>query len=89
MTKDSTEFKNENHTSSGGGATFLEQLQNEPLDLLNLYGLIETVTTAPTAAPTKLFDQVKLYTDSLASPTVYKVYFYITKLNVWKSVSLS
>ena len=83
------EFKNTEHPTGGSKATFLEELQNCPLDLLNLYGLIETVTTAPTAAPTKLFDQVKLYTDSLASPTVYKVYFYITKLNVWKSVSLS
>lgn len=67
----------------------LEDIQASPVDLLNIFHLIETVTAVPTGVPTKLYDQVKLYTDSLTAPSVYKVYFYITGLNVWKSVALT
>lgn len=86
-----TEFKQHNSELSDtpDAQSLIEQLQDLPLDLLNLYGLLETVTVAPTGKPTKLFDQIKLYTDSLATPTVWRLYVYFTSINAWHYVALT
>jgi len=57
--------------------------------ILNLQDFLQTVTAAPTAAPKKFHDSVVLYTDSLSSPTVYRIYFYSRELNDWLYVALS
>lgn len=59
------------------------------VDIFNILGMLDIVTTAPTAAPSSLYGQVKLYTDSLTTPTVYTLYIYMPKIKVWKSVALT
>lgn len=54
-----------------------------------LFGLFQTVVTAPTQPPKNYLDQIQLLTDSLTSPTTYTLYFYSAELNVWKSVALT
>jgi len=52
-------------------------------------GDIETVTTIPSSTPLNFEQSIKFYTDSLTSPSVYRIYFYIPALNVWKYTSLT
>jgi len=53
-------------------------------DLLALSGLIETVTVVPTHVPTKFYDQFKIYTDSVSSPTIYRLYWYSNQTKTWQ-----
>ena len=62
---------------------------NVPQYLTDLFGMIETVTTAPTLAPRNFYQQVKLYTDSTSAPTIYRLYIYMPKLNAWHYVALT
>lgn len=59
------------------------------LNLFEILGMIEVVTTAPTAAPTNLYGQFKLYTDSITTPTVFTLYVYMPRIKLWKSVTLA
>lgn len=58
-------------------------------DILNISGFIQTVTTTPSKRPRNLYDQVKIYTDSLSSPTVRRLYIYSIDLDDWLYVTLS
>lgn len=53
------------------------------LDLLYLGGLVETVTTVPTHIPTRFEQQIKLYVDSVTSPTLKILYLYSNQANSW------
>jgi len=57
--------------------------------ILNLQDFLQTVTTTPTAAPKKFHDSVVIYTDSLSSPTVRRLYIYSRELGDWLYVALS
>jgi len=92
MTDKIEEFKpvfEESGSTKEQGVFNLAEILTMPLDLLKVYGLIETVTVVPTAAPTKLYEQIKLYTDSLTTPTVYRLYFYMVGTNNWHYCTLS
>lgn len=60
-----------------------------PFVAQEVFGMFETVTTVPTKTPKNLVNQIVFYTDSLSAPSVYRLYIYSTKLNVWKYVALS
>lgn len=61
----------------------------QPVNLFEIFGMIEVVTTAPTAAPNSLYEQIKLYTDSISTPTVFTLYVYMPRIKLWKSVTLA
>lgn len=53
------------------------------IDLRDLFGMIETVSVAPSAVPQTLYDQFKIYTNS----TTYRFYWYDTTAGVWHYVT--
>jgi hypothetical protein len=61
----------------------------KPQQVRDLFGMFATVTTAPSAEPKRAIDQIVFYTDSISSPTTYKIYMWSTNLRVWKSATLS
>ena len=56
----------------------LEVLPPELHHVLNIEGMLETRTTAPTATTVvkKLSDSIFIYVDSKSSPTVMRLYVY-------------
>jgi len=62
---------------------------SKPQNIINLEGFIQTVTTIPTEAPKTFYDSQKIYTDSLSSPTVRRLYIYSVDLSDWLYVALS
>jgi len=54
-----------------------------------IFGSLQIVTTAPTSTPITFGQHFVLYTDSLSSPTVYRLYIYFPKLNSWHYVALT
>lgn len=67
-------------------------LQNQPDNqgfarvlFSDLFGGIQTVSSAPTAAPINVYDQVKVY----VSGTTYRLYVYDTKAAVWHYATLT
>lgn len=84
MEQTNNNFVNEvikNHTHDG---VLSQRVQTQ-----NLFGLFETVTTAPTGYPVGggPWAQVKIHYNSVGP--VWKLYIYDTLNNVWKSVTLS
>jgi len=64
-------------------------LPNNPYSILNLEDFIETVTSIPTEAPKNYYQSIKIYTDSLSSPTTRRLYIYSVELDDWLYVALS
>lgn len=54
----------------------------------DIFGNFRTTTTVPTDVPKTVADQVRIYVDSLTSPTIWRLYWYDIKSNVWKYSSL-
>lgn len=77
------------HSSNDERPLTFNDFSSFPLDILNLYGLIETVTAVPAGKPVKFYDQFKLYTDSLTSPSIYRLYVYMVGLNAWHYCALT
>ncbi|MCK4500871.1 hypothetical protein KAU11_10250 [Candidatus Babeliales bacterium] len=52
---------------------------------LDIEGGLETVTTAPTTSdrPRKMSEAVKIYVDSISSPTVMRLYTFSRESNTW------
>lgn len=48
-------------------------------DLINLFGMIETVSVAPTHIPIRLIDQIKLYRNGSTT----RIYIYDTTNKTW------
>lgn len=71
------------------GGMAAKPLPNKPFSILNLEDFIETVTTAPTEPPKTFYDSVKIYTDSISSPTTRRLYIYSRELADWLYVALS
>lgn len=59
------------------------------INLFDIFGMIETVTTIPTGEPTDLYGQVKIYIDDLDSPSTKRLYIYSTEASIWNYVSLT
>lgn len=59
------------------------------LELFQLLGMVETVTTAPTLAPRTFYEQFKLYVDDVTTPTVFRLYIFMPKINAWHYVALT
>lgn len=55
----------------------------KPVDIFQIDGWVETVTTVPTHTPKNFEQQVKLYVDSITAPTVKTLYIYSNKTNTW------
>lgn len=60
-----------------------------PLFASQIQGMLDIVTVAPTGSPRNFSNQIVLYTDSLTSPTVYRLYVFIPNLNTWHYVALT
>lgn len=58
------------------------------LKFIDLEGMIDTVTVAPTHTPTKLQAQILIYIDNLTTPTVKRLYIYSHKAKIWNYVTL-
>lgn len=63
----------------------LEDYHANLIDLVQIDGLIETVTVIPTHVPKSFEQQVKLYVDSITAPTTYIFYVYSNKTNTWSA----
>ena len=60
------------------------------LDIKDLEGFIETVTTIPSGTPSKGFwRQFKIYVDDISSPSTQRLYMYSTKTNTWLYATLT
>lgn len=53
--------------------------------LENIWGVIKTVSTAPTHVPRKFDEQIVLY----VSGVTYRLYIYDTNANVWRYATLT
>jgi len=65
------------------------KFKTKELDIFDIIGMIETVTTIPTKSPTKFKEQFKIYVDDIATPTTKTLYIYSNKTNTWLSVGLT
>ncbi len=63
----------------------LEEELKQPQFVSELFGMIQTVTTAPSGNPTKLIDQIKIFNDS----GTRKLRIYDTSNGTWYGVTLS
>ena len=61
---------------------------NEPVQLSDILGMIETITYIPSATPRNFQEQFKLQVDSLTSPTTFRLFIYFTKVKLWKSIDI-
>ncbi len=61
----------------------------KPIDLQDIDRRLKVVTAVPTSSPKKFYDTIVLYVDSVASPTVFRVYFYNEKTKAWKYAALT
>ena len=61
--------------------------QSQSLDIFNIQGMVDTVSSVPTKTPTKFSDQVKLYADSFTAPTDQRLYFYSNRTKSWVAYS--
>jgi len=59
------------------------------IDIKDIDGYIETVTSVPTGTPSNVWRQMKFYVDSLSSPSTKRLYIYSNKLNSWSYVALT
>ena len=68
--------------------------QSSPIPTTNVWlyvlqGYIKTVATIPAYTP-KTFEQaVKIYMDSLATPTVKRLYLYSFEAKIWNYITLT
>lgn len=53
------------------------------IQLFDIFGMIETVTVVPTKTPTRFSQQVKIYVDSITTPTDKRLYIYSNKTHTW------
>lgn len=51
----------------------------------DVFGMFETVTSAPTKTPRNFFEQIKVY----SSGGVFRIYIYDTVSNAWKNATLT
>ena len=56
---------------------------NVPSYLTNSIGSIETVTAVPTGKPTKMIDQIKIYTNG----ATFRFYWYDQNADVWHYIT--
>lgn len=61
----------------------MENIKDNAVHLFQILDMFEVVTVAPTAKPANVYGQIKLYVDSLTSPTVFGMWVYFPKVNVW------
>lgn len=74
---EATQQQNQPNQDTTGDIGFAER------NIQTIEGFIEVVTVIPTYTPTKFQQQIKIYTDSLLSPTVRALYIYNYKNNTW------
>lgn len=55
----------------------------QPVQASELFGMFQTVSTAPTLTPTRLINQIQIYTNG----ATYRLYWYDTTNNVWHYVT--
>lgn len=67
------ELREHTHNGFNGGQIYFK----------HLFGLIETVSTAPTTVPKTTYDQLKIYTNG----SDYRFYWYDSIANVWHYVT--
>lgn len=56
---------------------------NQPMYLSELFGMFQTVSVAPTAAPARLINQIQIYTNG----ATYRLYWWDNTNNVWHYVT--
>jgi hypothetical protein len=59
------------------------------IQFFEIFGMIETVTTVPTKTPTKLNQQIKIYVDSITTPSDKRLYIYSNKTHTWMYCALT
>lgn len=80
-----TVFERAKRGSASGGNDlypFLKHWQN-------LLGNLVTTTNTPTRAPRKMSESMKIYVNSIATPTVKRLYVYSKECDTWFYVALT
>lgn len=57
--------------------------------IYDILGQIEVVTAAPSGTPKDFYGSVKLYVDSITTPTVRRIYFYNNRTASWNYAALT
>lgn len=60
-----------------------EEFYKRRVNLFDIFGLFETVSTAPVGVPNTPYDQIKIYVNS----TTYRLYWYDSTAGVWHYVT--
>lgn len=55
----------------------------------NIKGYIKTVTTIPAYTPKTFNQAVKIYMDSITSPTTKRLYIYSFEAKIWNYITLT
>ena len=55
----------------------------------NIVGYIKTVTTIPTYTPKKFDQAIRIYMDSVSSPTTKRLYIYSFEAKIWNYLTLT
>ena len=55
-------------------------VESQQIDILNLFGMIETVSSVPTGEPTDIYGQFKIYKNA----TTYRFYWYDNANAAWR-----
>ena len=55
----------------------------------NVIGYIKTVTTIPTYTPKNINQAIRIYMDSVSSPTTKRLYIYSFEAKIWNYITLT
>ena len=55
----------------------------------NISGYIKTVTTIPAYSPKNINQGVRIYMDSISSPTTKRLYIYSFEAKIWNYLTLT
>ena len=55
----------------------------------NILGYIKTVTTIPTYTPKDINQAIRIYMDSITSPTTKRLYIYSFEAKIWNYLTLT
>lgn len=55
----------------------------------NIIGYVKTVTSIPTYTPKNINQAVRIYMDSITSPTTKRLYIYSFEAKIWNYITLT
>ena len=66
-----------------------EKNKEKSVFIENIMSNIKTVTTIPAYTPKEFHQSIKIYMDSISSPTVKRLYIYSFEAKIWNYLTLT